>query len=433
MSAPRLRSPGGFLPIAIADAAVIVASFVVASYWTLLIDPYLYFYDEGGAERLLPLVAVMIATIYIADLYSRSPGANRIYRAQQLSLVAGVALLFEAFLSWADADAILPRNLMIAGIGLSMVSLFVWRTLLEAILQRFAGGRSVLLVGAGATLRELADHIATHPEVDFTVLGSVTNTTGTAVPPVLGSLSDLRDVVREVKPDLIVAGVDENREQLPISDLLDLRFSGATVEEAGTACELICHRVSARDLRPARVLFTREFDPATGQLLILIADRAIASALLILESPLALIWAAVVLATGQKPIESRACVGFRGAPLTIRRFRVPRWGLASKIALALRLECYPDLWNVLRGRMSMVGPRPASVAADAELSRAIPVYEYRRNVKPGLASWAELHVEMSEPVPDSLREMEYDLYYVRCHSPSLYAFRLLHGFRQRTG
>src|SRR6185312_11232846 len=188
MSAPRLRSPGGFLPMAIADAAVIVGSFVATSYWTLLIDPYLYFYDEGGAERLLPLVGVMIATIYIAGLYSRSPGANRIYRAQQLSLVAGVALLFEAFLSWADAEAILPRNLMIAGIGLSMVSLFVWRTLLEAVLQRFAGRRSVLLVGAGPTLRELVDHIATHPEVDFTVLGSVTNTTGTAVPPVLGSL-----------------------------------------------------------------------------------------------------------------------------------------------------------------------------------------------------------------------------------------------------
>lgn len=433
MSAPRLRSPAGFLPLAIADAALIVASFVAASYWTLFIDPYLYFYDEGGAELLIPLVAVMIATIYIADLYDRRPAASRIYRAQQLSLVAGVALLFEAFLSWISPNAILPRNLMIAGIALSVVALFVWRTLLEAILQRFAGPRPVLLVGAGETLRELADHIAAHPELDLTVAGSVTNTTGSAVPPVLGSLSDLRDVVREVKPALIIAGVDENREQLPVNDLLDLRFSGATIEEAGTACELMCHRVSARDLRPARVLFTRDFEPPAGQLLIAAADRVIASALLILEFPLALIWAAVLAGSGCKPIQSRECAGFRGVPFVTRRFTVPRWRLVSQFALALRLDRYPDLWNVLRGRMSMVGPRPASVAMDAELSRAIPVYEYRRNVKPGLASWAELHIEMNTPVTESLREMEYDLYYVRCQSPSLYAFRLLHGFRQRIG
>src|SRR5581483_9222862 len=172
MSAPRLRSPAGFLPMAIADAALIVSSFVVASYWTLLLDPYLYFYDEGGAERLGPLVAVMIAAIYIADLYSRHPAASRIYRAQQLSLVAGIALLFEAFLSWVNANAILPRNLVITGIALSVLSLFVWRTLLDAVLKRFAGPRSVLLVGAGETLRELADHIATHPELDLTLAGS---------------------------------------------------------------------------------------------------------------------------------------------------------------------------------------------------------------------------------------------------------------------
>jgi len=433
MSAPRLRSPGGFLPMAIADAAMIVASFVVASYWTLFMDPYLYFYDEGGAERLVPLVAVMIAAIYIADLYGRRPAVSRIYRAQQLSLVAGIALLFEAFLSWVNPNAILPRNLMIGGIALSVVALFVWRTLLEAVLQRFAGPRSVLLVGAGETLRELADHIAAHRELDFAVAGSVTNTTGTAVPPVLGSMSDLRDVVREVKPDLIVAGVDENREQLPVSDLLDLRYSGATVEEAGAACELICHRVSARDLRPSRVLFTRDFEPDTGHLLISIADRAIASALLILELPLALLWAAVLAASRRRLIQTRECAGFRGTRLTTRRFQIPRWGVISDAALAMRLDRYPDLWNVLRGKMSMVGPRPESVAMDAELSRAIPVYEYRRNVRPGLASWAELHAEIKEPVRDSLREMEYDLYYVRRQSPSLYAFRLLHGFRQRAG
>jgi hypothetical protein len=433
MSAPRLRSPAGFLPLAIADAALIVTSFVAAAYWTLLMDPYLYFYVEGGSGQLAPLVAVMIAAIYFADLYSRRSRVSRIYRAQQLSLVAGIALLFEAFLSWVNPDAILPRNLMFAGMALSMVVLFLWRLLLDAALQRFSGPRSVLLLGGGETLRELAVYLAAHPDLDFAITGSLSNAPGSAVAPVLGSMSDLRRIVREVKPDLIIAGIDENREQLPVGDLLDLRFSGATVEEAGAACELICHRVSVRDLRPSRVLFTRDFEPSSGQLLIPIADRVIASALLALELPLALLWAAILALSGQRVIRRRACAGFRGARLTTRRFSVPEWGPLSALVKALRVDRYPDLWNVLAGRMSMVGPRPADIATDAEFSRAIPVYEYRRNARPGMASWADLHAEMNEPVPDALREIEYDLYYVHRQSPNLYGFRLLHGLKQRIG
>jgi hypothetical protein len=433
MSAPRLRSPAGFLPLALADAALIVTSFVAASYWTLLMDPYLYFYVEGGSGQLAPLVAIMIAAIYFADLYSRRSRVSRIYRAEQLSLVAGIALLFEAFVSWVDPEAILPRNLMFAGMALSVVVLFVWRLLLDAALKRFAGPRSLLLLGGGETLRELAAYLAAHPDLDFAIAGSLSNAPGSAVAPVLGSMSNLRAVVQEVKPDLIIAGIDENREQLPVADLLDLRFSGSTIEEAGTACELICHRVSVRDLRPSRVLFTRDFEPDTGQLLLPIADRVIASALLALELPFALLWSAMLAASRRQIILRRVCVGFRGARLTTRHFSVPEWGPLSALVKRLRLDRYPDLWNVLAGRMSMVGPRPADVATDAEFSRAIPVYEYRRNAKPGLASWADLHAEMNEPVTDGLREVEYDLYYVHRQSPSLYAFRLLHGLKQRIG
>ncbi|HWD99170.1 MAG TPA: hypothetical protein VG345_09040, partial [Bryobacteraceae bacterium] len=78
MSAPHLRSPAGFLPIALADAALIVTSFVAASWWTLLMDPYLYFYVEGGSGQLAPLVAIMIASIYFADMYSRRSRVSRI-------------------------------------------------------------------------------------------------------------------------------------------------------------------------------------------------------------------------------------------------------------------------------------------------------------------------------------------------------------------
>lgn len=431
MSATRLGNPAGFLFVAAVDAALICGAFMAAGYFTLLIDPWLFFADEGGGRRLAALVAVTICAIYLAGLYARRPGASRIYRAQQLSLAAGMALLFEALLSWVAPDAILPRNLMIAGIALASVALFLWRALVDAVLQRFSGPRSVLFLGGGETLAELAAHVAAHPELNLSIAGSLTNDPAACVPPFLGAPDDLWTVFRNVKPDLIVAGTDANRGQFSSRVLMDLRFSGAAIAEAGPACELICQRVSARDLRPSRVLFTDDFAPRSGHVLVPLADRAISCLLLLAGIPFALAWSLALAATGNRAIARHECAGYRGAPFPSRRFTVPEWGALAEMALALRLDRYPDLWNVLAGRMSMVGPAPVNTAADRELMRTIPVYEYRRNAKPGLASWARMYPEMRGPVTDVLREIEYDLYYVRYQSPTLYAFVLLHGLRPR--
>src|SRR5205814_6156301 len=121
------------------------------------------------------------------------------------------------------------------------------------------------------------------------------------------------------------------------------------------------------------------------------------------------------------------CAGFKGRPLISYQLRIPDRGWLSAVTRKLPLEQFPQLWNVLIGRMSMVGPRPERAEIAAELTRMIPVYECRQNVKPGITGWAQLHARKDEPVRDTLKEFEYDLYYVKNHAPSLYAFILLNG------
>ncbi len=431
MRTTRPGNPVRSFFIAVADGGLVAGSFVAAGYLTLPEDPQIFLLYEGGGQRVAALTGMMVAAFYVAGLYAPRPGASRIYRAQQLSLAAGIALLFEAFLSWVAPDAILPRNLTIMGIAMATCALLVWRTLLDAALRRFSGPGTILLLGGGATLQEIAEYAATHPEANLAVAGSLASDPASAVAPILGKPEDLQAVYRDTRPDLIVAGTDASRRQFRIADLIDLRFSGAAIREAGAACELVCHRVSARDLPPWRVLFTTDFEPRSGQIVIPVADRIISGLLLVVGAPVALGWALLLAVSGNQVMLREKCAGFRGALFTSRHFGMPEWGALTEAALAIRLDRYPDLWNVLAGRMSMVGPRPIRVEEDRDLMRSIPVYEYRRNVKPGIASWAHLHAEMRRPAPDALREVEYDLYYVRYQSPTLYAFVLLHGFRPR--
>ena len=215
--------------------------------------------------------------------------------------------------------------------------------------------------------------------------------------------------------------------------MLDLRFSGAAFEEAGTAYETVCRRVSARDLRPSRALFSEEFDAREQSLLIALADRLIAATLLVIGAPFALLCAALVrLHSGQPAFTAQRCAGFRGRAFRSFELRVPEQGRGASLARRLRLRCWPQLWNVLIGRMSMVGPRPECLGISRELERLLPIYDLRQNTKPGITGWAQLHLHPGDHAIDSLDEVEYDLYYTRNQAPSLYAFILLHELKART-
>ena len=421
----RLFAPESFLRVLLVDIVLISASFFVAGYPTLFLDPSLFFLDEGGAPRLVPVIVSMVLAMYFANLYGRKQAASRIFLLQQLSFSVGIALLSQAIAGYLNPDWILPKALTFAGVGLSLAAIFVWRLILAVIISRMAGARVVLMLGTSETVHRIALHIERSPELNYRVAGTLTSNPAGAVPPVIGTVADLRKTAIRLKPALIIAGFEDNRDRIPVADMLDLRFGGATIEEAGAACETICRLVSARDLRPSRTLFGDDFDPKEQFLFVLLADRLIAAALLALGAPFAALYSSF-----GAVFVSESCAGFRGRPFRSRQLRVSESGFAAGLARRLHLVDYPQLWNVVTGNMSMVGPRPERLGMARELERLLPVYEYRQNALPGITGWAQLHRTPNQQVIDSLAEVEYDLYYVRNQAPSLYAFILLHGLRR---
>jgi lipopolysaccharide/colanic/teichoic acid biosynthesis glycosyltransferase len=427
----RLFAPESFMRVLLIDIALIAASFFVAGYPALFLDPSIYFTEEGGAPRLAPIILSMVLAMYFADLYGRKPAASRILLLQQLSFAGGIALLSQALVAYLNPDWILPRMLTFAGVAVSIAAIFVWRLILAVIVSRMTGARAVLILGTGETVRRIARHIERNPELNYRIAGSLTGDSAGAVQPVLGPLADLSRVAVQLKPALIIASFADGRERMPVPDLLDLRFGGATIEEAGSACEIICRRVSARDLRPSRTLFGADFDPREKSLFVLIADRLIAAVLLILGAPFAALCALLEAVNGRSALATEMCAGFRGRPFQSRQLRVAGNGLAAALVNRLHLGDYPQLWNVITGKMSMVGPRPERLGTARELERLLPVYDYRQNTLPGITGWAQLHRPAGGSVIDSLGEVEYDLYYVRNQAPSLYAFILLHDLKRR--
>ena len=161
-------------------------------------------------------------------------------------------------------------------------------------------------------------------------------------------------------------------------------------------------------------------------------DIVSACVVLILTAPLSLIVAALIKLDDGGPIIFRQRrVGRRGAPFTVRKFRSmkvdaeaetgPTWAQADDPRVtrvgrwirALRIDEIPQMWNVLRGEMSFVGPRPERPEFVATLQAAIPLYDQRHAVRPGITGWAQINFPYAATVEDARRKLELDLHYLQ--------------------
>ena len=185
------------------------------------------------------------------------------------------------------------------------------------------------------------------------------------------------------------------------------------IESVAEFYESALERVSARHLRPPRFLFG-ELTPKRQNLAIqaIYSNLAVLVILVVALPLLLLIMIALKVTAPSQPVfQRRRCAGFNNIPFTLLRFNTRSW--LGRLLRRFRLEGLPQLVNVVRGEMSLVGPRPKRVEFVTELARHIPYYAERLTVRPGLTGWAQIHF----PEADALLELEYDLYYTANLSP----------------
>ncbi|HEY2011957.1 MAG TPA: TIGR03013 family XrtA/PEP-CTERM system glycosyltransferase [Bryobacteraceae bacterium] len=446
----RVFIPVGTLALLISEILLVAGSFVLAAYYVMPVDPASYLLDDGGAVSILLVLLSILVGMYLHDLYSEIYVKSRIVLIQELCLVIGIAFLMQGLISYLDSALRMPIRVMVVGSFLAMAAIFFWRLLFSAYVAEVVGRDHVLLVGSSPVLTSIATYISSHPETGLTVTGYVDDPAepGADLPgaKLLGPLASLQDIVSATRPTRIIVGMFERRNRMPMSELLELRFAGHVIEEAATAYESVCGRVCVQELRPSQLIYSGELGPRRQTMLYQsLSNILLAGVGLVVATPLMLLTALAVRLSSAGPVLYRQVrVGMDSHPFTLYKFRSmradaeaqtgavwaakddPRVTAVGRIIRKIRFDELPQLFNVLKGEMSIVGPRPERPEFVEELSAKIPYYRQRHCVRPGITGWAQINYKYGDTLEDTITKLEYDLFYIKNMSLTLDTYIIFH-------
>ena len=234
----------------------------------------------------------------------------------------------------------------------------------------------------------------------------------------------------------MVAVADRRAGSTPLRELLDCKLRGVRVVDIATHFEKTKGQIRLDSVSAGWLIFGDGFAQGVARTIVKrLFDIVCAIVLLILASPVMLLAAlAVVLESGLPIFYRQERVGYNGRPFNVVKFRsmrtdaekdgTPRWASAGDdrvtrvglIMRKLRIDELPQLFSVLKGDMSLVGPRPERPYFVEQLTQQIPYYSVRQSVKPGVTGWAQVRYHYGATLEDSAEKLQYDLYYVKNHS-----------------
>jgi len=262
-------------------------------------------------------------------------------------------------------------------------------------------------------------------------------------------VSELEKVVRSVHAERVVVAVNNQRGFLPMESLLELKLRGdVAVEESASFYERLTNKISTEALRPSQLVF------ANGSRWICfyrrwrqVTDRVLGFIGLVVSLPVMLLTAIAVRLESPGPIlYSQERVGLRNRVFRILKFRSmcldaeadgakwaeegdPRVTRVGRVIRKLRIDELPQFMNVIRGDMSLIGPRPERPIFVKQLEHDIPYYAQRHWVKPGLTGWAQVRYPYGASAEAAIEKLQYDLYYIKNQSPILDAIILFETVR----
>ncbi len=412
------------------DALATCAAYVAAAYLNPEIQPADYFWNRMGWQPVAVVTGLVLFALYFRDLYRDLQVRSRILMVQELFVVLGMMFLTEALFAYLTLGWSLPRRMLLTGSAFALPAIFLWRWLLSIAIRKQIGLRRVLFVGISPVVDELMEFVRHHPELGLAVLGYVED--GGAPrrgPGRLGSLGDLHAVIERERPDWLVIGRREAIRPDQVDEFLELRFAGMQIDDAAVFYERTRGRVCAAEIRPEAVL-SAELRPNALNLRM---QSMYSTGLALLACPLliplmAAIALAICAAGGRRIFAAETRVGLDGAPFHICFF-APQPGRLGRFLRRSGFDRLPQLWNVLRGQMSLVGPRADRPEYAARLNQAIPFYAQRTILLPGVTGWAQIHELIGEARANVLAHLEYDLYYLKNLSPLLDLFVILRWLR----
>ena len=373
---------------------------------------------------------------YYNDLYDLTVVHSSRELLIRLLQAAGAASIIIALLYSLMPSLAIGNGIFVSSLVIFLVAIVAWRLLFNRLAYASHLEERVLIVGYSTTARMVARQIQAQHDFGYRVVGFINDQEqghGVLNPAMLGAAEDIPRIVQDYDVDRIVVGLADRRGRLPISELLQAKLSGIQVEDATTTYERLTGKILIDDLKPSWLIFSDGFVISRWTRLLKRGfDLLLASVGFILAAPLTLLTALAVYLDSDGPVlYSQERVGELGKTFLVYKFRSmrvdaekagkPIWAKdgddrvtrVGRIIRKTRLDELPQLWNVLRGDMSFVGPRPERPFFVEQLAREIPFYQQRHAVKPGLTGWAQVKYQYGSSIEDAMEKLRYDLYYIK--------------------
>lgn len=404
--------------------------------------------NTGGLGDMLPMAGPQLVSLAAglfvinsaSGLYQKAPN----FTMPQVIARAALALMLALPLAWL-LFGLLPNELenreairlaAVAGVGLVTL-----RRVYATAWSASQHGRARILVMGTGPAAQLVTNTLRQSDPHALVVGYYPspNETECAVDRdmVLPATRTLSESARELGVDEIVVALTERRSgSMPLRQLLDCKLVGIKVYDVNTHFEKTLGQIRLGFANAGWMIFGEGFDQGLARSAVKrLFDIVCALALIVLSAPIMLIAALAIKLDSRGPVfYTQERLGQDGKPFMVRKFRsmrtdaeqdgTPRWASVhddrvtriGNFMRKTRIDELPQLFNVLKGEMSMVGPRPERAYFVDQLTQQIPFFAVRHSVKPGVTGWAQVRYQYGSTVEDSVEKLQFDLYYVKNHS-----------------
>jgi sugar transferase (PEP-CTERM system associated) len=423
------------------ESAFITVMVILGAYLRLLGEPIGFYTYEYLILKALLITACVQLSLYYFDLYDLKVYRSNIELGIRLLQSLGVSSILLAALYYIFPFLIIGKGIFLISLGLMGVVIVLWRIIYNYILRTRQLDQKIMIVGSGPLAKNIASEILERMDTGFKIIGFIAESPGRvgeklASPSIIGDQSQIFDIAAREKVDRIIVALEERRGKFPDAQLLECKMRGIVVEEGIEFYEHLTGRLQVESLRPSFLIFSDGFKKSELTMWVKrVSGFTLSSIGLIFLSPLILVISILIKIDSHGPVfYKQKRVGKRGKIFKLLKFRSmvdnaetngPVWAenddkritRVGRWIRKWRLDEVPQMFNVIKGDMSFVGPRPERPYFVEQLRKEIPFYDQRFSVKPGVTGWAQIKYRYGASKEDALEKLKYDLYYIKNLSP----------------
>ncbi|GLI39258.1 TIGR03013 family PEP-CTERM/XrtA system glycosyltransferase [Geobacter hydrogenophilus] len=393
------------------------------------------FLSLAGAVQLVLLVVAVIFSSFMVEFYNVDKDMKLRERIAHSAISLSVSFLILSAIFYLAPDLTIGRGLLAMALVILCLWQILWHLFCRVSLYHPGLARRVLVLGTGPLAREIGGLVSAtnHNHVLAGYFGCTNEPIYVPSHHIVGNGDGLVSAALRERTDKIVVSLSERRGAFPLSEVLNCKFSGIEVIDAPSFYEEITGKLMIENITPSWFIFSNGFRrTGFGRIMKRSTDLVLSLVGIILVLPVLPFIALGIRITSPGPILFRQVrVGQGDRPFALYKFRSmradaekasgavwaqkddPRITRFGKFLRTSRLDELPQLYNVLRGDMSLVGPRPERPEFVDKLKEVIPYYSERHFVKPGVTGWAQVKYPYGASVDDAIEKLRYDLYYIK--------------------